>query len=163
VCFLVVVLPFTVLGVVVTFKKKRFRANSLILAIYPFLFHCCFLVFYWVKSYNLLVVTQLICLGVFLLGSIHHTLTICCDIVYAVVKLIRKLCKNNKIEPTKTNFKEKNKKTEFSSSLAAKVIESGERVSFAEEAASKKKVKVKSDRLRKTDRTMQIYFKCHDF
>ena len=45
--FLVVVCLYTFLGIVIAFKKKEMRINSFILAIYPFIFHVCFMFLYW--------------------------------------------------------------------------------------------------------------------
>jgi hypothetical protein len=78
-----------------------------VLAFYPFLFHCCFLIFYWSTSAEILVITQMISLCIFLLGSAHHTLTFAYEILAFAFKLIKECCKNKKISPSKMTKKGK--------------------------------------------------------
>ena len=88
--FLVVILFFTILGVVIAFKKREMRINSIILSLYPFLFHICFMIFYWVSSVNIIIITQIVCLGIYFLGVIHHSLTLFYEIAAFVIHFIRK-------------------------------------------------------------------------
>ena len=74
--FLVVIQLFTFLGVVIAFKKKSSRANSVLLAMYPFLFHTSFMVFYWSTSVTVLIIAEFICLTSFIIGIFHHFITI---------------------------------------------------------------------------------------
>ena len=67
---------YSLLGVVIAFKKKERRLNSFVLSLYPFFFHVCFMVFYFAQSNKVLLITQLVCFTVFLLGSVHHSLTL---------------------------------------------------------------------------------------
>ena len=97
--FLVVVQLYSFLGVIIAFKKKKTRVNSFILALYPFLFHTCFMIFYWCTSANIIIITELICLAVFLLGVIHHFLTVVFEIGAFLVKLYKKLSKKNQVKP----------------------------------------------------------------
>lgn len=108
--FLIGIFFYSFLGVVIAFHKRKTRINSFILSLYPFFFHVCFLVLYWVKSEKVLALTQLICLVVFLLGSVHHCLTLIYEILAFGFKLVRQMCKNKKIEP-KTPKKKKDKAT----------------------------------------------------
>jgi hypothetical protein len=158
--FLVAILPYTILGMIVGFNKGEQRVNSFVLAIYPFLFHCCFLIFYWAESHGLLVITQLICLGVLLLGSIHHTLTLFYEILHAIFKLVRRLCKNGKIQPTKDDVQQKRKGT--FNSPTVKTLHKNKQLAVADEATSKTNFKVKMDKSVKRDKNIKVCFNSPD-
>jgi hypothetical protein len=98
--FLLAVLPFSALGIAAARRKRRQRINSVVLAFYPFLFHCCFMVFYWSTANDVLVFTQLICISLFLLGSMHHTLTLFYDVLAFAVRLVHHCCKGNRVKPS---------------------------------------------------------------
>jgi hypothetical protein len=106
--FLVVVTIFTFFNFAVAAKQMKAEKNAFVLTIYPLLFHLCFIVFYYSTSNGVLVYTEIICLLVLLLGSLHNTISIIATIIYTIYRIIRKLCKSNKIEPeseTKTSAK----------------------------------------------------------
>jgi hypothetical protein len=73
-------------------------------ASYPILFHVCFLIFYISKEDAILAMTSIACLGVFLLGSIHHILSTVVAIVHFFVKTVKNACKKTK---SKTCFRKK--------------------------------------------------------
>jgi hypothetical protein len=98
--FLLAVLPFSALGIAAARRKRRQRINSVVLAFYPFLFHCCFMVFYWSTAIDVLAITQLVCLSLFLLGSVHHTLTLFYDVLAFAVRLVHHCCKGNRVKPS---------------------------------------------------------------
>jgi hypothetical protein len=98
--FLVVILFFSALGIMAASRKRIQRVNNMVLACYPFLFHCCFMVFYWSSSLSILIITQFICLSLFLAGSVHHFLTLLYEIVSFIIKIARRCCKSNKIDPS---------------------------------------------------------------
>jgi hypothetical protein len=161
--FLVAILPYTILGMIVGFNKGEQRVNSFVLAIYPFLFHCCFLIFYWAESHGLLVITQLICLGVLLLGSIHHTLTLFYEILHAIFKLVRQLCKNGKIQPTNpTNEDVQQKRNTTFSSPTVKPLDKNKKFSVADVGTSKINFKVKMDKSVKRDKNIKVCFNSPD-
>ena len=87
--FLIIVFFSSFLGVIIAFKKRNLRVNSFILSLYPFLFHSCFIILYWAKSEKVLALAQLICLIIFLLGSVHHCLTLFYEVIVGVFKFIR--------------------------------------------------------------------------
>jgi hypothetical protein len=95
VIFLTVVQLYTLLGVVIGFKKRRMRANSTILAIYPFLFHVCFMVFYWSTSAEVLIITEMLCLGTYLMGVFHHFLTLLYELAMVLAKIYRRCRRKN--------------------------------------------------------------------
>jgi hypothetical protein len=103
--FLVVILFFSALGIVVASRKRSQRANNVMLACYPFLFHCCFMVFYWCSSLSVLVITQFICLSLFFIGSVHQSITLVYETLSFFIKLARRCCKSNKIDPSPSKMK----------------------------------------------------------
>ena len=104
--FLVVIQIYTILGMVISFKRTEMRVNSFILSIYPFLFHVCFLVFYLSSSIKVLILAELVCLGVYLLGLVHHIATIIFEIIKFFIKLVKKCMKKNRVK-TKKNQENK--------------------------------------------------------
>ena len=111
--FLVVVQLYMILGIVISFNRKEMRANSFILSIYPFIFHVCFMVFYFSSSNNVIILAELICLGVYLLGLVHHIATIIFEIFAFLIRLVKKCMKKNKVQPKrnrKKGRKDKSKK-----------------------------------------------------
>ena len=97
--FLVVIQLYMLLGVLIAFKKKEKKINSVLLALYSFVFHVCFIIFYWAPSTQVMIITELICLAVFLIGVVHHILTVLYEIFVVAVKLFCKLCKVSRIVP----------------------------------------------------------------
>ena len=100
--FLVVILLFSLVGVMICFKKEEMRINSTILTLYPLLFHFCFMIFYWSNSTEVLIVTELICLGSYLIGLIHHILTLLYEIGTFWIKIFKNCCKSNKVSHKET-------------------------------------------------------------
>jgi hypothetical protein len=45
------------LGTAIAYKKTKQRVNSVVMTLYPFFFHICFMVFYWSDEVSVLVVT----------------------------------------------------------------------------------------------------------
>jgi energy-coupling factor transporter transmembrane protein EcfT len=108
--FLIVVFIFTLLGPIVAYRRTSHRLNSLVLSFYPFLFHCCFLIFYSTSSTEILAIAQMVCLSLFLLGSAHHTLTLIYEVLAFAVWFVRTGCKSNKVDPKGSRSKgEQNK------------------------------------------------------
>lgn len=97
--FLIVIFFYTLLGVAIAFRKRSQRVNSFFLSLYPFLFHCCFMVFYWCKSPYYLIIFEIACILIFLIGSIHHSLTLSYEILKFLVKLVRDVCKPKQVSP----------------------------------------------------------------
>ena len=102
VIFLVLIFLFSGLGVGIAYKKKTTRLNSIVLSVYPFLFHICFMIFYWSKDNQILVITEIACLAIFSLGSMHHCLTLIYELTMFFVKVVKELClsRRNKVKPT---------------------------------------------------------------
>ena len=101
--FMVIVLFYTFLGVVIAYKKKELRKNNVLLALYPFLFHLCFMIFYWCETVEVIVVTELVCLCVYLVGLFHHVLTLIYDFGCFLAKLWKSCKKGNKITDKQVN------------------------------------------------------------
>ena len=99
--FLIVIFFFSLLGIIISFRKKSKRWNSFVLSLYPFIFHLCFMIFFWCSNIKVIIITELICLTTFLLGSIHHCITLIFEIVAFLSKLVKKMFKTNKIDPMK--------------------------------------------------------------
>lgn len=57
------------------------------------------MIFYWCSEEQILIVTEIVCLGSYLLGCIHHTLTLIYEIGYFVFATVREIRKYNKISP----------------------------------------------------------------
>ena len=102
VIFLVLIFLFSGLGVGIAFKKKTTMLNSIVLSVYPFLFHICFMIFYWSKDNQILVIAEIACLAIFSLGSMHHCLTLIYELIMFFVKVVKELClhSRNKVKPT---------------------------------------------------------------
>lgn len=97
--FLVTIFLFSTLGGAIAFKRTRYRLNSFILSFYPLIFHLCFMIFYWCSEEQILIVAEIVCLGSYVLGCIHHTLTLIYEIGYFVLATVREIRKFNKISP----------------------------------------------------------------
>ena len=98
--FLVVIFFYSLLGVVIAFKKRTQRVNSFVLSLYPFIFHLCFMGIYWCKAPEYLILFQLACLATFLVGSAHYILTFTFEILAFGFKLMKKICASkNKVMP----------------------------------------------------------------
>jgi hypothetical protein len=48
--FMVVILFYNILGIIIMLKKQQQRVNSLLMAVYPLLFHLCFFVIFLTDS-----------------------------------------------------------------------------------------------------------------
>lgn len=78
------------------------RVNSFILSLYPLIFHTCFLIFYWSPSLKVTIITELVCLGVYLLGVIHHIVTLAYEVIIFLAKYIKMSRKERKVTPKNT-------------------------------------------------------------
>ena len=96
--FLVVIFLYSGLGVGIAIRKRD-RLNSLLLSIYPLVFHICFMVFYVEPPTRVVVYTEMICLLVFLIGALHNSLFLVYEIVVTAAKGIKHLCKSNRVDP----------------------------------------------------------------
>jgi len=103
--FLVIVQIYTLLGVIISFKKKSSRINSTILSTYPFLFHICFMIFYWTESTEIIIITELVCLVVFLMGVVHHFFTLLFELGKTIAKIYR-ICRKQNSVAKEANEKE---------------------------------------------------------
>jgi hypothetical protein len=63
-------------GFFIAKKSTRFRVNKIILSIYPLLFHFCFFIFNFSRDSSILIYTQIACILLYFIGSIHELLTI---------------------------------------------------------------------------------------
>jgi hypothetical protein len=153
----VVILLYSFSGMAIGLKKKRLRVNSFVLAIYPFVFHCCFLVFYWVESLDVLALAQLVCLTAFLIGSIHHTVTLIFEIVSSFVKMVRELCKSNRVEP-EAKPKKKEERRQSGSRNAKAIVDKGTKTAFTEKCIKKANFKPKTDRTVLKDQIVHIRY-----
>lgn len=97
--FLIIVSIFTFINLVIAFKQIKREKNSFVLTIYPFVFHMCFMVFYFCSSNDILVYTEIICLIVLLIGSLHNTISMLVSLLHAVYKIIKRMCKSSQIKP----------------------------------------------------------------
>lgn len=97
--FLVVVMFVLIVGSWIAFKKKTHKANYFVLSLYQLGFHICFLCFYWCKSAVLLSIVELFCLILYLLGSIHYSITFIYEVTKFLYKLFKDYCKPNKVSP----------------------------------------------------------------
>jgi hypothetical protein len=97
--FLIAILLYSALGVALAWNRHEWRLNSVLLNLYPFLFHVCFMVFYWCPTPKILVVTEILCLAIFLAGSVHHCLTLVVEGVVTLVKLVRQFCLSSRVAP----------------------------------------------------------------
>jgi hypothetical protein len=91
--FMVAIAIFSGLGVFICFKKKKMRVNSFILSLYPFAFHVCFMILYWCSSMEVLICTEVSCLGLYLMGSVHHCLTFLYEILTFFKFIFKNLCR----------------------------------------------------------------------
>ena len=58
------------------------------------------MIFFWCQSAKVVIFTELVCLIVYLLGSIHHSITFAYEIIIFLFQLVKKLCKGrNQIDP----------------------------------------------------------------
>ena len=87
------------LGILIALKRKEKRLNSFLLELYPFLFHVCFMIFYWSPSVEVTIVTEMVCMGVYLVGTAHHLLFVVYEIINFLVKLFKLYRKNNQVDP----------------------------------------------------------------
>ena len=87
------------------------RLNSFTLSLYPFLFHICFMMIFWLKDNKVLVYVELICMSVFFLGSVHHSLTLLYMIAAFLIRTIKNICKTDKVSPKVPGVKEKEKES----------------------------------------------------
>ena len=70
------------------------------------------MIFYLSNSLEVIILTELVCLGAYLLGLIHHILTLLYEIIAFFVLLYKKYKRKNAISPKTTKKdKKKNKKT----------------------------------------------------
>ena len=97
--FLVTIELFTLLGLVIAFKKKEKRVNSFILAIYPCLFHTSFLVFYWSDSAFILFIAEFICLTSYLIGIFHNIMTLIFEFIIFLHNLYKSIKRDNNVAP----------------------------------------------------------------
>lgn len=67
---------YSIIGVINTLRLKRWRSNSFILACYPLIFHCSFIVFYLSDEDNQLANAGIVAMITILIGSFHSFITI---------------------------------------------------------------------------------------
>jgi uncharacterized membrane protein (DUF485 family) len=81
---------------------ERFRTgkNAFILTLYPFVFHLCFVVFYFFENTEVLIIAEEVCLVSLLIGSVHIFITVVITNIYNLYKLIESSYCNNRINPT---------------------------------------------------------------
>ena len=73
------------------------RVNSTILSLYPFLFHVCFMIFHWCSTVEVLIVTELVCLSVYVAGVIHHSLTVVFEVLRFIYECCAEMSKKNQV------------------------------------------------------------------
>jgi len=80
---------------------------------YLIIFHVCFIVFKESNDNQVLAITSIICLFVFMLGALHNMLESLFRVAYFIIKMIKRHCqKSNKVEP-KSMKTTRRKKTKF--------------------------------------------------
>ncbi len=113
--FLVPIFFFLALGIAINFKKKEHRLNCLIMSLYPFLFHLSFMIFYWCSSNEIVVITEIFCLLIYFIGSVHHIIFMLYEIIRFFYHSIKKcailgrltllhLCLTNLTKKSKLNI-----------------------------------------------------------
>ncbi len=79
--------------------------------IYPVIFHSCFAIFMTASGSSILVIASIVCLTVFLIGSIHHLLETIVVVIRFFFRVIRKRCRTSQIKPVSSSkLKLKNRK-----------------------------------------------------
>ena len=82
-----------------SFFSPKNRALSVMKAVYPVLFHCCFIVFLTSQDNLVLAIASIGCLATLLVGSIHHLLETAFVILKFIYKTAKNICKSNQILP----------------------------------------------------------------
>ena len=80
------------IALVNSFYAREYRCFFILKAMSPVLFHLCFLVFMFCRSDFVLVSAVVVCLGVLLMGSVHHLLEAAVIVLYSVWKLLKSSC-----------------------------------------------------------------------
>ena len=108
------------------------------------------MILFWAKSEKVLALTQLLCILIFLIGSIHHCLTLFYEVVMFVVKLMREMCKTKKIQPKDCS---KNEKVE---EKGPEIVEKGNLKRESSEYRQNKKMKIPKDNRNKNHLAVQF-------
>ena len=95
--FLIAIQLYTLLGVIISYKKSSYRINSTILSTYPLLFHICFMIFFWTESIEVIIITELVCLVVYITGVVHHFLTLLFELGKIIAKIYQRCRKQNSV------------------------------------------------------------------
>lgn len=98
--FLAGILLYTLFQVFVSFKGVSL--NKKILSLYPFIFHVCFIIFYWITD---LMMIQIACLLILLIGSVHYLLYEFILVAKIIFVLAKRYIFNNSVTPTFANLK----------------------------------------------------------
>ena len=75
-----------------SFYVKEWKFFSVLKAIYPLLFHLCFVVFMVTTNNYILILGTVTCLGVFFLGSVHHLLETAVSILKFAIVFFKNHC-----------------------------------------------------------------------
>lgn len=82
-----------------SFYVTSWKILDILKAIYPLAFHSCFIVFMSSRSNGVLTYTSIVCLTVFLLGSVHHLLEAVIRAIRWVIKALKKNVNCLKVKP----------------------------------------------------------------
>jgi len=79
-----------------SFTVPTFKVLAILKALYPIIFHCCFVIFLLVKDEAVLSYTTIACLGIFLMGSFHYLIEVVVRVVRATYRALAAMCNNGK-------------------------------------------------------------------
>lgn len=92
-----------------SFYVPSWKVLAILKALYPIGFHMCFVIFLVFEDAEILSYTSIICLCVFLVGSIHYLIESAVKMIRIIIKVVKRLYKkfkNNKISDRKNGKKQ---------------------------------------------------------